>query len=108
MELRINKQKLFNNIGLWDGFLKRKVSLIACGGTALTLLDIKDSTKDIDLIIPKEDEYDYLIKGLESVVGGSFEFCDDPIKTAKLMIAHIDKKRQDLKLKPAMYEAGKA
>jgi len=51
---------------------------------------------------------DYLTKGLESVTGGSFEFCDDPIKTAKLMIAHIDKKRQDLKLKPAMYEAGKA
>ncbi|MDP2904993.1 MAG: anaerobic carbon-monoxide dehydrogenase catalytic subunit [Candidatus Omnitrophota bacterium] len=51
---------------------------------------------------------DYLTKGLEGVTGGSFEFCDDPIKTAKLMIAHIDKKRQDLKLKPAMYEAGKA
>ena len=51
---------------------------------------------------------DYLTKGLASVTGGSFEFCDDPFKTAKLMIAHIDKKRQDLKLKPAMYEAGKA
>ena len=47
---------------------------------------------------------DYLTGGLEEVIGARFEFCDDPIKTAGLMIAHIDKKRQDLKLKPAMYE----
>jgi hypothetical protein len=67
MELRINKQKLLENISLWDGFLKRKVSLIACGGTALTLLGVKDSTKDIDLIVPKEDEYDYLMKGLKQL-----------------------------------------
>jgi len=67
MELRINKQKLLENIGLWDGYFKRRVSLIACGGTALTLLGVKDSTKDIDLIVPKEDEYDYLIKGLKQL-----------------------------------------
>jgi carbon-monoxide dehydrogenase catalytic subunit len=48
---------------------------------------------------------DYLTSGLEEVVGGRFEFCDDPIKMARLMIAHIDKKRAALKLKPAMYEA---
>ncbi|TRZ96452.1 anaerobic carbon-monoxide dehydrogenase catalytic subunit [bacterium] len=42
----------------------------------------------------------YLTKGLEEVVGGRFEFCDDPIKMAELMVAHIDKKRKDLNLKP--------
>ncbi|MCM8771354.1 MAG: anaerobic carbon-monoxide dehydrogenase catalytic subunit [Candidatus Omnitrophica bacterium] len=47
---------------------------------------------------------DYLTKGLEGVVGARFEFCDDPIKMAELMIAHIDKKRKALNLKPAMYE----
>ncbi len=46
---------------------------------------------------------DYLTKGLEDVVGGRFEFCDDPIKMAELMINHIDKKRKALKLKPWMY-----
>ena len=45
----------------------------------------------------------YLTKDLEEVVGGRFEFCDDPIKMAKLMIAHIDKKRKALNLKPVMY-----
>lgn len=43
------------------------VSLIACGGTALTLLDWKESTKDIDLILPKEQEYRRLIKFLDNI-----------------------------------------
>jgi len=38
---RIDRQELISG---WDGFLKRKVHLIACGGTALTLLEIKPST----------------------------------------------------------------
>lgn len=46
---------------------------------------------------------DYLSKELEGAVGGRFEFCDDPMKMARLMISHIDKKRQALKLKPMMY-----
>jgi carbon-monoxide dehydrogenase catalytic subunit len=47
---------------------------------------------------------DYLTAGLEEVVGGRFEFCDDPLKMAQLMIAHIDKKRKALNLKPVAYE----
>ena len=49
------------------------------------------------------DLTEYLTKGLEGIVGGRFEFCDDPIKMAELMISHIDKKRKALKLKPWMY-----
>ena len=41
----------------------------------------------------------YLTQELEQIVGGRFEFCDDPLKMAQLMIAHIDKKRAALKLK---------
>jgi len=67
MEYRINKQGLLDNISGWDGFLKRKVHLIACGGTALTLLDVKASTKDIDLMVPNEDERDYLIDVLKKL-----------------------------------------
>jgi len=47
---------------------------------------------------------DYLTKDLEGIVGGRFEFCDDPMQMAKLMISHIDKKREALKLKPMMYQ----
>jgi carbon-monoxide dehydrogenase catalytic subunit len=46
---------------------------------------------------------DYLTRDLEGIVGGRFEFCDDPLKMAELMIAHIDKKRKALNLKPVMY-----
>ena len=46
---------------------------------------------------------DYLTKGLEEVCGGRFGFSDDQLKMAELMISHIDKKRQALKLKPMMY-----
>lgn len=67
MEYRINKQALMDRLSVWDGYLRRKVSLIACGGTAMTLLNVKESTKDIDLLVPVESEYDYLIKTLEQV-----------------------------------------
>ena len=61
MEYRIDKQDLLDRISAWDTFLKRRVHLIACGGTALTLLNVKPSTKDIDLMVPNLDEYEYLI-----------------------------------------------
>jgi len=61
MEYGVDKQGLLDIIIAWDSFLKRKVHLIACGGTALTLLGIKASTKDIDLIVPNTGEYEYLI-----------------------------------------------
>ena len=67
MEYRIDKQGLLDALGAWNGFLKRKVNLVACGGTALTLLDIKASTKDIDLLVPETDEYNYLLKILKDL-----------------------------------------
>lgn len=67
MEYRIDKNGLMDRLSVWDGFLKKKVILIACGGTALTLLGVKVSTKDIDLITPNEDEYRYLIGMLKDM-----------------------------------------
>jgi hypothetical protein len=61
MKYRIDKEGFLDSISAWDSFLKRKVRLIACGGTALTLLGVKSSTKDIDLMVPSLDEYEYLI-----------------------------------------------
>jgi carbon-monoxide dehydrogenase catalytic subunit len=47
---------------------------------------------------------EYLTSGLEDVCGGKFAFEPDPLVTARLIIAHIDKKRAQLKLKPLMYQ----
>ncbi len=67
MEYRLNKQTLLDELEQWNRFIKRKIHLIACGGTALTLLGIKPSTKDVDFIVPNESEYKYLIKTLKDL-----------------------------------------
>ena len=41
---------------------------------------------------------------MEEWVGARFDFEDDPIKAAHLMIEHIDRKREALRLSPMMYE----
>jgi hypothetical protein len=64
---RIDKQSLLERIRNWNDFLKRRVHLIACGGTAMTLLGVKESTKDIDLMVPKANEHTYLIKTLQQL-----------------------------------------
>ena len=82
MNHRLDIQKLFDLLGLWDGFFKRKVRLIACGGTALTLQGIKSSTKDVDFLIPEVKEYEYLIKtiqqlGYRSITGAGWRRAED-------------------------------
>ena len=56
MDYRLNKHSLLDILGQWNGFAKRKIHLIACGGTAMTLQDIKESTRDVDIIVPVELE----------------------------------------------------
>ncbi|MCL6519543.1 MAG: anaerobic carbon-monoxide dehydrogenase catalytic subunit [Armatimonadetes bacterium] len=46
----------------------------------------------------------YLCSGIEEDFGGRFASEVDPIKTAHLMINHINKKRESLKLQPILYE----
>jgi hypothetical protein len=67
MEYRIDRDRLLEVIGGWDSYLRKKVRLIACGGTAMTLLGAKVSTKDIDLIVPEIAEYEYLIDILKQL-----------------------------------------
>ncbi len=67
MEYRLNKNRLLEILGEWNRFLKRKVHLIACGGTAMTLMGVKPSTKDVDFIAPKVREHDYLTKQLKAL-----------------------------------------
>ena len=67
MKYRIDKNTLLNTLSAWNSLLKRKVHLIACGGTALTLLNIKESTKDVDFLVPKESEFRYLVQLLKDL-----------------------------------------
>ncbi|MFC1584078.1 anaerobic carbon-monoxide dehydrogenase catalytic subunit [Fibrobacterota bacterium] len=48
--------------------------------------------------------FNYLTDEIEQETGGKWAFELDPVKAAQKMIAHIDKKRAALKLKPPMYE----
>ena len=45
----------------------------------------------------------FLTEDVEQITGGKFCFEEDPEQAARLMIAHIDKKREALKLRPVMY-----
>lgn len=67
MNYRLGKDQLLEIMGEWNRFLKRSVHLIACGGTAMTLLGVKPSTKDVDFMTPNIKEYNYLIKQLKAL-----------------------------------------
>lgn len=66
-EYRLDKDELLDNLRAWNRVLRRKVHLIACGGTAMTLLGVKASTKDVDFLVPDIKEYNYLIKQLPAM-----------------------------------------
>lgn len=100
MKYRLNKNILLEVLADWNRFIRRKVHLIACGGTAITLSGIKPSTKDVDFMVPKEKEYDYLIKQLKALgykqatgsgwirTGENFQFdlfCGKRIHTTELL-----------------------
>ncbi|MGQ9629264.1 MAG: anaerobic carbon-monoxide dehydrogenase catalytic subunit [bacterium] len=46
----------------------------------------------------------FICDQIEGIVGGKWAFEPDPVKAARLMIDHINKKREALKLRPMMYE----
>ena len=51
----LDKSQLLELLKRFDGELERKITLVAAGGTALTLLDAKPSTLDIDFTAPSAD-----------------------------------------------------
>lgn len=50
-----DKKALFEFLEVINESLTRKITLVAAGGTAMTLLDLKPSTVDIDFTMPKDD-----------------------------------------------------
>lgn len=67
MEYKLDKNRLLDILREWNRFLKRKVHLIACGGTAMVLIGVKPSTKDVDFMAPRVREHDYLTKQLKAL-----------------------------------------
>ena len=67
MEYRVTNEELLKTLSAWDELLpaRGKIHLIACGGTALTLLGYKTSTKVVDFLVPNEKEYKKLVKFLK-------------------------------------------
>lgn len=79
--------ELKRTLASWDVLLpgRGKLHLIACGGTALSLLGYKESTKDVDLLVPNEKEYERLVQflvraGYERVAGEGWKRPDEIIR----------------------------
>jgi hypothetical protein len=111
MKYRLDKNRLLEILGEWNRFLKRKVHLIACGGTAMTLIGVKPSTKDIDFMSPNVREHDYLTKqlkalGYKQVTGSGWKrdgedfqfdiFCGSRIHTTELLDSALEKGRHSI------------
>lgn len=63
----IDADRLYNLLRSISKFIDIKIRLYALGGTALTILNIKKSTLDIDINIDTKKEYDYLLKTFEEI-----------------------------------------
>jgi len=111
MIYRLNKDGLLDILSGWNHFLKRKVYLIACGGTAMTLLGVKPSTKDADFMAPRGRDHDYLTKqlkalGYEQVTGSGWKragenfqfdiFRGNRIHTTELPVSPLEEKRHTI------------
>jgi hypothetical protein len=55
----LEKSALFDFLDILNDELTRTITLIAVGGTAMTLLDLKPSTIDVDFTIPSNDFQEY-------------------------------------------------
>ncbi|HBG62182.1 MAG: hypothetical protein A2Y03_00650 [Omnitrophica WOR_2 bacterium GWF2_38_59] len=106
MENRLTTKELFETLNQWSRFIKKKVHLIACGGTAMTLLKIKASTKDVDFMIPNIAEHAYIKRILNDLsykpargIGLKRDnelyvfdlFCGNKIHTTELLKSPLEK-----------------
>jgi hypothetical protein len=57
--MSLNKSVLLDFLEVLDNEISRKITLVAVGGTAMTLLDLKPSTVDVDFTIPSDDKPEF-------------------------------------------------
>jgi carbon-monoxide dehydrogenase catalytic subunit len=55
-------------------------------------------------ILGSEAVTKYVTEDMEGLTGGRFAFESDPAKAAELIVAHLDKKREALKLRPMLHD----
>lgn len=67
----IGKQELMAYLYQIDGKLRKKVTLVAVGGTAMTLYGLKEATKDVDFCVAKKEDFD-LVAAADRKVNGQF------------------------------------
>ena len=67
VQYRLSADDLLNALQEWDLALNRKVLLVACGGTALTLNGYKESTKDVDFLVPDPKHLEIVNKVLPAI-----------------------------------------
>jgi len=111
VKYRLGKDRLLDIMEDWNRFLRRKVQLIACGGTAMTLIGIKPSTKDVDFMVPMAREYAYLTKqlkdlGYKQITGSGWQragenfrfdlFQGNRIHTTELLVNPIEMGRHSI------------
>lgn len=58
----VNPEEFFELVESISKYIEREVKMYALGGTAMTLLNIKKSTRDIDINIESSPEYEYICK----------------------------------------------
>ena len=59
VETKLNKNELFDLLKIFDEEAEKSMRLVAVGGTAMTLLDLKPSTRDIDFTVPSDDKSEF-------------------------------------------------
>ena len=66
-KIEINANKLFDLLNSIAQHIEKDIQMYALGGTALTILGMKESTLDIDINIDSEKQYKYLSKIFEQI-----------------------------------------
>jgi hypothetical protein len=81
--MTISSIELNNILTQFDEYMQREISIIAVGGTALTLLGIKQSTKDVDFCFLSENDMKRFIQIAEKI---SYMADGNKLKKDKIVI----------------------
>ncbi|MFZ7136989.1 MAG: hypothetical protein ACOWW1_01010 [archaeon] len=89
----LDKTGLFDFLEILDNELEKKITLVAIGGTAMTLLDLKSSTIDLDFTIPSEnrDEYEKAISNIPH--GLKIDIWDDGMIFSQILPSRLFAKK---------------
>ncbi len=93
----IGRNELVRWLKSVDRKLHRKVTLIAVGGTAMTLLGLKSSTRDVDFCLKSEEKRDF-----EKVLDKEFKvdiFTDGCIFSEQLPADYSEKSKEIIRMK---------